>query len=202
MNKLKYTCYFAGPIEHTTNDKEVNNPKQELYNELDHPHLGIYEPLKQEADKVGRSTKEQCDYIRGLKKAGHWDIFFKEMWSIWWGVIEENSDLIDVLRHLRMLKHVNGNRRSDFEFWGDAEAVVRSDFVVAYYPNINTVGTDWEIFLAALFRIPVYLIIPDRSKTDANSTLIFGVEKLSRGKVFYSIKDCSKFICEKYNLKK
>jgi len=50
-----------------------------------------------------------------------------------------------------------------------------------------------------LFRIPVYLILPDAPKTDANSTLIFGIQ-VSGGEVFYSIKDCCKFIIEKYQL--
>jgi hypothetical protein len=51
-----------------------------------------------------------------------------------------------------------------------------------------------------LFGIPVYLILPDVSKTDTNSTLIDIVVK-SGGQIFYSINECCKFIREKYKLK-
>jgi hypothetical protein len=86
-------------------------------------------------------------------------------------------------------------------FWGDYEAVVRSDFIITYMPkDIKTVGTILEVEICYLFGIPVYLILPDCSKTDANSTLIDIVMK-SGGEIFYSINEACTFIREKYKLK-
>ena len=85
--------------------------------------------------------------------------------------------------------------------WGDYEAVVRSDFIITYYPkDVKTVGTLLEVHICYLFGIPVYLILPDCSKTDCNSTLIDTVNK-SGGKIFYSVKECCDFIKDKYKLK-
>lgn len=205
-DKFKITTYIAGPIEHLGSKEEMLKLRQELKEELrkdlKSPNIiGIYCPMEQEAQKVGKTSEDQCNYIKGLKKAGHWNIFHSEMWKIWFGLLDDNSDVIDVLKHLRMIKHVDGNRLSNFPYWGDAEAVVRSDFIIVYLPDTKTVGTYLEMSIAALFRIPIYLILPDQSKTDANSTLIFVTEKLSKGKVFYNIKDCCKSIKEDYNLK-
>lgn len=199
--KLKYTTYFAGPIEHAKGNKVVDKAREKLWKYLGKcEDLGIYDPVEMEAQKVDRDSSEQVNYIRGLKQGGHWEIFFNEMWHIWFGDVDENTDIIGVLQNLRMRKHIDKNRKSDYKFWGDAEAVVRSDFIVVNLPDVQTVGTHWEIFLAALFRIPVYLILPDRPKTEANSTMIFGVEKLSKGKIFYSVKECTDYIKGKYNL--
>ena len=199
--RLKYTTYFAHPMEHAKG-AEIQDQLNIIHNELEFSCLGIYDPDLQEPEKVGRTPKKQGDYIKRLKQGGHWDIFYSELWKIWLGDIEENSDVLQVLSHLRMLKHVNGNRRSDFKYWGDFEAVIRSDFIIVYFPNVKTVGTHWEILIAALFRIPVYCILPDRPKTEANSTMIFGVEKLSRGKIFYSSRECCRYIIETYKLNK
>jgi hypothetical protein len=46
--------------------------------------------------------------------------------------------------------------------------------------------------------IPIYLILPDQTQTEANSTLVHVVRK--NGKIFYSIKECCDFIKEKYKL--
>jgi len=201
MDKLKYTTYLAGPIEHATKD-EMINPREDITKELyGYKEVGIYDPIKQESEKVGKESGEQVKYIQGLKKAGRYEQFFHNMWSIWFGQINENSDIIQVLQHLRMTKHIHGNTKAEFNCWGDAEAVVRSDFIIVYLPDTKTVGTHWELFLAALFRIPAYVILPDRSKTEANSTMLFGV-MLSGGEVFYKIKDCTDHIKEKYNLVK
>jgi hypothetical protein len=86
-------------------------------------------------------------------------------------------------------------------FWGDYEAVVRSDFIITYLPkDTKTVGTLLEVHICYLFGIPVYLILPDYTKTDCNSTLIDIVMK-SGGEIFYSINEAVEFIKNKYKLK-
>jgi len=199
--KLKYTSYTAGAIE-AVSAKEMKSWREEVKEKLASPDLGIYDPVEQEASKVGKESKNQCEYISGLKQGGHWDIFSLEMEKIWWGTINTKKlDRIRLLIYLYEKARLEGNYTTDFKYWGDYEAVVRSDFIIAYMPkDVKTTGTLLEIEICYLFGIPVYLILPDSSKTEANSTLLDIVLK-SGGEVFYSIFDASKYIREHYNLK-
>ena len=84
--------------------------------------------------------------------------------------------------------------------WGDYEAVAKSSFIIVYLPkDTKTVGTIYEVMLAFLLRIPIYLILPDHSKTECNSSLLYGV-LISGGDVYYSVSEACKAIRTKYNL--
>lgn len=202
--KVKYTTYLAGAIEHAT-VKEMRSWREEFKEKLNSPDLLIYDPVAQESSKVGKPSGKQVEYIGGLKRSGNWKLFFIEMWKIWFGHIAQNTDIMQLLANLRMRKYIDGNTEEDLKYWGDAEAVVRSDFVIIYMPkNTKTVGTIWEEVFAFLFRIPIYLILPDCSKTEANSTLLFGDQIANNGNepiVFYSIGECVKYVKEHHSLK-
>jgi len=199
-DKYKYTTYLAGAIE-AVSKKVMKSWRDEISQKLDSNDLLIYDPVKQENYKVGKTSHDQVDYIKGLKKSGNYDLFFKNMWRIWFGAISPNTDLTQLLTNLRMRKHIDGNRLEDIKHWGDAEAVVRSDFIVVYMPKkVKTVGTIYELTLAFLYRIPVYLILPDAPKTETNSSLLFGVQ-ISGGEIFYTVNDCIDFVKDRYNLK-
>lgn len=200
---VKFTTYLAGGIENCSKDEALNF-REQLRTELAHPDLLIYDPIQQEAIKVGKESYHQVEYIKGLKRAGHKEIFYDEMWKIWFGAIAQNTELIPLLTHLRMKKHVDGNRRSAIGGWGDAEAVVRSDFIIVHLPNaVRSIGTIYEVVFAFLFRIPIFLIVPDAPATDVNSSLLFGTQ-ISNGKVIFkiyrSINECAKAIIEEYKL--
>jgi hypothetical protein len=199
--RLKYTSYTAGAIESVSN-KEMKGWRAEIREKLASPDLGIYDPVEQESNKVGKESGKQVEYITGLKQGGHWDIFATEMEKIWWGGIDTKKlDRIRLLIYLYEKSRLEGNYTTDFQFWGDYEAVVRSDFIIAYMPkDVKTTGTILEMHICYLFGIPVYLILPDQSKTDANSTLIDTVMK-SGGEVFYSVKEATEFIKNKYKLR-
>ena len=200
--RVKWTTYFAGAIEHV-NKAGMTDFRTELAEKLACPDLLIYDPVAQEATKVGQEAGKQVEYIKNLKRAGHYGIFFDEMWRIWFGSISQNTDLIHLLTALRMRKHIEGNRPRDIQFWGDSEAVVRSDFIIVYLPkDIKTIGTIFEVVFAFLFRIPIYLILPDHPNTEANSSLLFGNMISNNGqlKSFYSISDCVKSIKEVYKI--
>ena len=55
---------------------------------------------------------------------------------------------------------------------------------------------------AFLFRIPIYLIIPDGTPTDANSSLLFGIMISNNQKirVYKTVTECVKQIKEDYKL--
>lgn len=203
MERVKYTTYLAGAIEHASN-QEMTSWREDLTAKIKHLDLLIYDPVAQESEKVGKPSGQQVEYIKGLKRAGHWELFYNEMWKIWFGAISQNTDLIQLLINLRMRKHIDGNKREEIRYWGDAEAVVRSDFIVVYMPkDTKTVGTIFEVVFAFLFRIPIYLILPDGNKTEANSSLLFGDQIANSGDlvVFYNVNDCANYIKDKYNLK-
>ncbi len=200
---VKFTTYLAGGIENCSKDEALNF-REQLRLDLAHDDLLIYDPIQQEAIKVGKESYHQVEYIKGLKRAGHKEIFYDEMWKIWFGTIAQNTELIPLLTHLRMKKHVEGNRRSAIGGWGDAEAVVRSDFIIVHLPNaVRSIGTIYEVVFAFLFRIPIYLIVPDAPATDVNSSLLFGTQ-ISTGKgtfrIYRSINECVKAIKEDYKL--
>jgi len=200
--RVKYTSYLAGAIE-SASKSEMKDWRTEITEKLNSQDLLIYNPVLQESYKIGKSSIEPVEYITNLKRAGHWDLFFIEMWKIWLGEIQQNSDLIQVLQNLRMRKYIDGNYREEIQSWGDFEAVVRSDFIIVYISkDIKTVGTIFEIVIAFLFRIPIYLILPDTTKTECNSSLLFGNQISNKGEIitFYKIYDCIKHIKEKYKI--
>lgn len=197
--KYKFTTYLAGAIEHVSS-KEMKTWRQELTEKLNSPDLLIYDPVVQESFKVGKPSGEQVEYIKGLKQGGHWKKFEEEMQKIWWGSINPQADLIDLFKQLQARASIDGNYAEQMVGWGDYEAVARSTFIVVYLPkDTKTVGTIYEVMLAFLLRIPIYLILPDSPKTECNSSLLYGVI-VSGGDVFYSNGECVKFIKEKYKL--
>lgn len=199
--RLKFTTYTAGAIEAVSN-KEMKSWREEIRVKLASPDLGIYDPVQQESTKVGKESGKQVEYITGLKQGGHWDKFNEEMEKIWWGSIDTKQlDRIRLLIYLYEKARLEGNYLTDFQYWGDYEAVVRSDFIIVHYPkDVKTVGTLLEMHICYLFGIPVYLILPDHPKSEENSTLIDEVMK-SGGQIFYSINECCNFIRDKYKLR-
>ena len=197
MEKNKLTTYLAGFIE--GNVKESTGWRDEITVRLTHPDIAIYDPVRREAQKTGRATGEHVKYVIGLKKTGRWEKFRNEMDKIWLGSIAPEHNLMDVFKLLRYRKVIDGNGKHEMDYWADYEAVIRSDFIVANMrKDVQTVGTIVEIFLAMLFKIPVYLIL-DTPKTDTNSTLLMMV-LYSGGEIFYTLNDCAKHIKEKYKL--
>jgi len=195
--KLELTTYLAGPIEE---DKDSNDWRQIIKNELKSDKLLIYCPIENEANKVQQDSKSYIKHIAGLKRAGKWKSFMDCMNSIWLGGVKpSSSDLLDILKLFRFRRLIDGNSKRDIMFWGDYEGVARSDFIIAYIKkDIRTIGTIGEIFLAVILNIPVYLII-DEPKTECNSTLIYWVLWTS-GEIFYNVNECIKFIKEKYKI--
>lgn len=203
--KIKYMTYLAGGMENVKKSEMVDH-RLTIEQKLNSKELFIYNPIRQEAEKVGSNPGEHIRYVQGLKRGGHWQKFFAEMWAIWFGTISQNTDIIQLMINLRMRKHIDGNHPDEANCWGDVEAVVRSDFIIVHYPtSVKTVGTNWECFIAMIFRIPIYLIVPDASPTEVNSTLLFG-NMISNNQsqtisVYRTINECTKAIIEKYNLK-
>jgi hypothetical protein len=196
--KLKYTSYLAGYIEAATGS--CAHWRNEVKDRLKDAPIIFYDPVEREAQKTGKKSGEHVNYIKGLKQGGHWEKFREEMTKIWFGGIKPEGHIPDVFTYLRTRKLIDGNELRDLDFWADYEATIRSDFVIANMPSaIKTIGTVGEIFVAYMYRIPIYLIL-DQSKTDCNSTLLYWVLE-SGGDVFYSPKECCDYVKTKYSIK-
>jgi len=190
MNKklLTYTC---GPMESVSLD-EMTNWRNEIANKLKELDIDVFDPVVQELTKVGRDVDSSIQYMNQLKTEKNWKKFYGEMWNLWFGTISQNTDIVQLLQHIRMKKHIETEKTKYFKNMGDAEAVVRSDFIIAYIPNVQMVGTIYEIMLAFLFRIPVYFIIPDRDVCKVNASLLFGGMISNNGvlKAYQNVDEC------------
>jgi hypothetical protein len=202
MIEKRIMCYTAGPME-AVSSEEMTGWRNQVREKLEDLDVLVYDPVQQESKKVGKKAGEQIKYINNLKRAGHWDKFYREMFRIWFGAISPNTDVVQVLQHLRMRKHIETDSEKYFKYMGDAEAVVRSDFIVVYVPkDVRMVGTLFEVTIAFLFNVPMYLIIPDDTNTATNSSLLFGNQMCNNGnlKSFYTVEECIEKIKHDYNL--
>ena len=205
IGKLKLTTYLASAIEHNkvVQDLQEESHKDIIKKELVNPSFGIYDPVEREGQKSGKDCKLANQYIKNLKKAGHWELFDAEMDKIWWGDITPSYDKVELMRAIRNDFLRYGNTIDDLNHWADYQAVLRSNFIIAYMEKeVKTVGTIKEIHTCYLFNIPVYLLLPDDTATEANSSLINMVRE-SGGKVFSGsscTKDLIKYLKETYKI--
>jgi len=197
QNKIKYFCYLAGFIE--SQPENSFGWRDEISKSLSCSELSIYCPIKYEAQKTGRPTGEHIKYVSGLKKGGKWEHFKEEMSKIWWGDVRPERMRYEVIQQFKYRSLIDGNRESDLKVFGDFEAVARSTFIILNYKKeIPTWGTPAEAIVAFFLDVPIYAI-SDVSKTEMNSSLLWWINETG-GEVFYNLKECGKFIIEKYSL--
>jgi hypothetical protein len=204
MRRLNKMFYLACAIESNTEDPEAHTWKNAIkdlaaYSNSRGVSMGVYDPIEQEKQKTGKDFKEACQYSYQLKLTGRWTEFLKIMREIWWGYVQPRiGNKISILQYFKNTASIKGNFLEKFGDYGDYEAVCRSDALIVYLQKgVQTVGTLFEVHTAYLLDIPIYLILPDQSETEANSSLI-AVVRESRGYTFYSVVDCVKFLNETY----
>jgi len=93
--RIKYLSYLAGAIE-SVSSKEMKSWREEVEERLVSPDIYFYNPVTQESNKVGKESKNQVQYIMGLKQSGNWNRFSEEMEKIWFGKID--TDKLDKIR--------------------------------------------------------------------------------------------------------
>lgn len=205
MDKLLLTCYTASAIEHnkTVQDLEKEDYKELIKSELAHPLFGIYDPVAREGQKSGQDCQCANQYIKNLKRSGHWTEFDIQMDKIWWGGIDAEQDRLQLIRAIRNDFLINGNTIDDLNHWADYSAVIRSNFIIAYLEkDVRTIGTIKEIHTAYILKIPVYLLLPNQIVSEENSTLIHMIRK-SGGEIFTGsrcTKDLIIYLKEKYKI--
>jgi len=191
------TTYLAGYIEN--NPKDAKGWRDEIIEKLSSPNILIYCPIKYEAYKTGKQAPEMVQYITGLKQGGHWEVFRHEMRSIWFGNVDPKHYRFEILKQFQYRKIIDGNHREDLGYWGDFEAVARSDFIIVMYKhNEPSWGTPAEALTAFFLNIPIY-VISDVPKTKMNSSLLWWVIETG-GEVFYKLDDCVQYIKKEYKI--
>jgi len=201
MFKKNLLTYSAGPMEFVSLT-DMTGWRNDLSDQLKSLDIDVYDPVEQEHAKVGADAESSIAYMKGLKDTGQWGKFYREMFRIWFGTVSPNTDIVSVLQHLRMKKHIETETDKYFENMGDFEAVVRSDFIVAYIPDVRMVGTIYEVMIAFLFRIPVYFIFPDQELNQVNTSLLFGGMISNNGelKAYKTVEDCVAAVKEDHDL--
>ena len=195
--KKSLTTYLAGYIEADT--KTAGDWRKEVSEALNYQSLLIYDPISREAQKTGKPAGEHVVYTTGLKKAGRWDLFKDEMRKIWFGGVKPGTNRYEVIKQFQFRSFIDGNQEVDASYWGDFEAVARSNFIIVYYKSgVQSWGTPGEAVLAFFLNIPIY-VISDVAKSEINSSLLWWVLEAD-GEVFRSVNECVKFVKEKYKL--
>jgi len=65
VNKIKWSCYLAGGMENVKKSEMINF-REDIENKLDHPDLFIYNPVKQESEKVDKGAKVLKEAVIGI----------------------------------------------------------------------------------------------------------------------------------------
>lgn len=192
-----YTTYLAGYIE--SDVQGAVDWRSDILIKLESPNILVYCPIKYEAQKTGRAAGEHVKYVTGLKQGGRWELFTEEMKKIWLGSVRPGRNRFEIIKQFQYRKFIDGNRARDLPFWGDFEAVSRSDFIILNYKHEKpSWGTPAEATVAFFLDIPIY-VISDVPKTKMNSSLLWWTME-TQGDVFYKLDDCVKFIKEKHKL--
>jgi len=159
---------MACAIEQAKKEDKAQDWKGSFKESFNDSSIGIYDPIEREAQKTGTNSDATCESISGLKRSGKWEQFDDKMDKIWWGDITPEYYKLRVMLALRQRFLIDGNKASDLNYWGDYEAVIRSNFIVAYLQkDVRTVGTIMEIHTAYLLNIPVYhLPLPTHQHPD------------------------------------
>ena len=197
--------YLARPFEQSDSEHTKTGWVKDIINNLDQSKIYIYDPANMEAIKTGEKLNKHIDQTHILFIQKKYAELSKEMCLIWFGQPEPPEDILEwmKLKRIEKAQHINMNP----ELWGDFEAVIKSDFIIAYLPKGSlTVGTHDEILTAMLFHIPVYLIMPNmKNKSRTEKSNVFNKTNYNKivtsgGKWFWSVKSCIKYIKEKYTL--
>jgi len=198
---MLYT-YLARPFEQSNDeDTKTGNWVKEIKKQFDRRKIYIYDAADMEAIKTDRDLNSHIDDTHVLFINKNYKKLEEEMNLIWYGNKECPNPILYWFG--QVYNSITGNPND----WGDYEAVLKSDFIIARIPYGSlTVGTYFEIFTAMLFQIPVYLIIPDLkyksriNKSQAFNKTLFKAIVNSGGKWFWDVDNCIKYIKKEYKI--
>jgi len=184
-----FKTYLIGSMESPGKDDGGVGWRQVLTPLLNQRGIYVFDPTKEEAQKVGCSAEEIGQKLTGWQLGGHWDLFMETMAKIWRGVtkIEEDPE--------------TGEPRV-IHIMGDIDYVDNSDFLIWYLNDGDRLGgTIAELVMAWIRGIPCYLIttVP---KSKINKSILFFLLDSGHGKgrVFKNDGELLSFLDGEYKL--
>jgi len=186
-----YKTYLIGSMEAPGKDDAGVGWRQILTPCLNQRGIYVFDPTKEEAQKVGCSSEEIGEKLTGWQLGGHWDHFMKTMGAIWRGVtkIEEDPETSEP-RVIHIM--------------GDIDYVENSKFLIWYLHEGDKLGgTIAELVMAWMKGIPCYLITEVPKSKINKSILYFLLDSgHGQGRIFKNDGELLSFLDGEYKLQK
>jgi len=151
----------------------------------------VFDPTREEINKIGMSLKESMDKLDGWVRSGHREEFKNHMELIWRGKED-------------VRRNPETQRFEQIHIMGDLDYVNTSDFLIFNYNDGDRLGgTIGEAFCAWEHCIPIYLVtkIP---LSNINKSILAWVLNSGNGAgdIFANKNQLLEFLDKKYNLTK
>lgn len=191
FSDYKLVTYLIGSMEHPADNDGGRGWREKITPELKARRIYIFDPTREEIDKIGMPSEELMEKLNGWQLSGHWKKFREFMSIIWKGrseLIKNEEDKTTRLIHIL----------------GDRDYVERSNFLIwGYKEGDKPGGTIVELAIAWYRGIPVYLLT-DVPKSKINKSLLYFVLDSGHGNgaVFTTQNQLLEYLDETYNLKK
>lgn len=190
VDKLLKT-YLIGSMEAPANNDGGKGWRIELTPELVKRNIHVFDPTREEIDKVGMPTEELMSKLTGWQLSGNWNKFLQYMSLIWKGTLKvvprENTEGEQQIIHIL----------------GDIDYVQQSDFLIMNYQEGDKPGgTIAELVIAWYRGTPVYMITTVPKSKFNKSILYFILDSgHGQGRVFQNSTQLLEFLDEKYKSK-
>lgn len=187
---FKLKTYLIGAMENPADNDGGVGWRQKITPALKERNIYVFDPTREEIEKVGMPTDELMDKLTGWQLSGNEDKFCEYMRLIWRG---KSELVINKETKAPRLLHI----------LGDIDYVERSDFLIWNHKEGDKPGgTIAELVIAWYRGIPVYLIT-DVPKSKMNKSLLFFLldSGHKRGRIFKNQNQLIEYIDSVYSKK-
>jgi hypothetical protein len=190
FGKYKFCTYLIGSMEKPADNDGGVAWREELKPELTKRGIYVFDPTREELEKVGMPSEELMQKLTGWQLSGNWKSFIEHMQLIWKGksqLVRDGEDGATRLIHI----------------FGDVDYVERSRFLIwRLKEGDRPGGTILELAIAWYRGIPVYLLT-DVPKSKINKSILYAVldSGYGEGRVFSHKSALLEYIDVKHNLK-
>ena len=185
-----FCSYLIGSMECCADKDGGRGWREELTPDLKARKIYVFDPTREEIEKVGMPSEELMQKLTGWQLSGNWENFVCYMRLIWKG----KSQLVD---------NPDGTGKRLIHIFGDVDYVERSKFLIwRLKEGDKPGGTILELAIAWYRGIPVYMIT-DVPKSRINKSLLYALldSGHGEGKVFPNKNSLLEYIDVKYQLK-
>lgn len=189
FGKYLFCTYLIGSMENPAENDGGVGWRADLSPDLKARGIYVFDPTREEIEKVGMPSEELMQKLTGWQLSGNWEKFIEHMRLIWRG----KSQLVEVSEnHATRLIHI----------FGDIDYVERSRFLIwRYKEGDKPGGTILELAIAWYRGIPVYMLT-DCPKSKINKSILYALldSGCGEGKIFSSKGSLLEYLDTKYQL--